>query len=426
MKIDTQSQARRLAEYATPALVVGVIGLAIALVGLIIGVTTGTGRPFHGYLIGFGFWVSILFGMLMFTMLLYAFDAGWSTIIRRQLEHALAAFPWVALIFIPVVFLPLLTGNPGILWKWMDPNYVMPSGETVSGDILFIVKEAYLNVPFFIGRAIFYFAVFITLAHFLRKLSFANDQLADRENYRKARYVSAVGIILGGLVISFAAFDWFMSLEFHWFSTMYGVWYFSAGFRAAISASILLLIFHSTRGVLQGIGNQAHRYELARLAFAFTVFWMYISFSQYFLIYQANIPEVTFWYNIRIMDPITEDLNSWWWVLMSMVFLYFFFPFFFLLSYKNKITIKPLVFIAVWTLVFHLVDLYFNILPGKVSGADNVLGYTVRPFSIQVWDVAALVGIGGICAWAYLRSLGKTEVIPVNDPRILESVNYHE
>lgn len=426
MKLDVNSQARRMAEFATPALVVGVIGTIIAIVGLITGLAGGGNRPFLGYLIGFGFWSSILIGMLLFTMILYAFDAGWSTVIRRQLEHCLAAMPWLALFFVPLVLLPIISGNPGILWKWMDPNYVMPSGDTVSGDVLFLVKEGYLNIPFFILRAILYFGLFIAFAHYLRKFSFETDQTGDALNYRRARYLSAAGIILVGLALSFAAFDWFMSLEFHWFSTMYGVWFFSAGFRAAISVTILLLIFQSSRGVLQGIGNQAHRYELARIAFAFTVFWMYISFCQYFLIYNANIPEVTFWYNIRMMDPNTETLNSWWWVLMAMVFLYFFFPFFFLLSYKAKVMTKPLAFIAAWVVVFHLIDIYFNVLPGKSTNPEMVMGYTVRPFSIQIWDIATLVGLGGICTWAYLKSLGKTEVIPVRDPRVLESVHYHE
>jgi len=164
---------------------------------------------------------------------------------------------------------------------------------------------------------------------------------------------------------------------------------------------------------------------LGCLALTFTVFYAYVTFCQYFLIYNADVPEETFWYNLREMTSSWTH-NSWWWVSLAIIFGYFFLPFFFLLNYHTKVSRKILPMVAIWVLCFHILDLYFNILPGKVADATAVLGYQVREFSVSPFDIATLVGVGGLCVSAYLRSLGKTEVIPIHDPRIEESLNYHE
>ncbi|MFW5883455.1 MAG: hypothetical protein ACOCVG_03725, partial [Verrucomicrobiota bacterium] len=345
-------------------------------------------------------------------------------------EHVIAVFPWLGLIFLPLVLIPLISpAAAGVLWKWMDPNYTMPGGFSVAEDTLYVAKAAYLNYPFFLFRAFFYFGIFIGLAYFLRKFSMEQDRDGQAIWTKRNLFLSAGGLFAAGLALTFAAFDWFMSLEFHWFSTMYGVWFFAASMRAAIAASIILLAVLATYGPLKGLVNSVHYYLLGCLALAFTVFWAYISFSQFFLIYNANIPEETFWYNIRQFGKDGE-YNVWWYVSMGLIFAHFLFPFIYLLWYRNKVVVPRIVFISAWILVFHLADLYFNIIPGKetIYGVSDPLGYVVRQLGgfELLWDLAALIGVGGICAWAFLTSLATTEPIAIRDPRIKTSIEAHE
>lgn len=406
-------------------LFIGLAGIILGLIGMFLGVGDNNFRPVVSWLIGFSFWLSILVGCLFMVMIFHVFDSGWAVIVRRQLEHVLAAFPWVVLIFLPLLLIIWFGPNPGILWKWMNPDHVLPSGYTVANDVLYIAKEPYLNKTAFTLRSLLFLGTLLLFATCLRRQSFALDRTANPSHVHKSRVLAAGGIFACGMAASFMAIDWFMSIEYHWFSTMYGVWFFAASMRAAIAFTLILCFFQATRGVLQGIYKPAHNYDLGCMALAFTVFWAYISFSQYFLIYQANIPEEVFWFNIRQMNA-DGTFNSWWWVSLSMIFLYFLMPFLFLLFYKSKVKIKLVLFLAGWILTFHLVDLYWNILPAKKTADTNVLGYDVVQFGVTFWDIAVLVGVGGIVLWAYLKSVAEQEVIPVHDPRIEESVNHHE
>ncbi len=406
-------------------LAVGIAGLALGLIGVIVGLVNHDARPVISWLIGFSFWFSILLGSLFLVMIFHVFDAGWAVIARRQLEHLLGAIKWVALLFVPLLLITWFYSDPGILWKWMNPDHLLPSGYTVSEDVLYQAKAVFLNRFSFSFQALLFLGVFVLFAGQLRKHSFGLDHDGDPAHVGALRKLSAGGIFACGLCASFAAINWFMSLEYHWFSTMYGVWFFAASMRAAIAVLLILLFFESARGGLKGIHNDAHNYLLGCMALAFTVFWAYISFSQYFLIYQANIPEETFWYKIRHVNA-DGSTNSWWWVGLCLIFFHFLVPFLFLLFYKAKVKIRLVLFLATWILAFHLVDLYFNIVPTKVAPADNILNYNVRQFGITFWDVATLLGVGGIVLWAYRKSISENSLIPTRDPRINESIHCHE
>lgn len=411
--------------HAGKALGLALVTLAIAAYGLFQSAQTGDNRALVSWMIGFAFWFSIGTGMLFLTMIWYLFDAGWPIIIRRQIEHAFAAFPWLALCFLPLLLVPLLSGQPGMLWKWMDPSLVYPGGHEIAHDSIFLHKAGYLSLTAFVGRTVLYLGAFCGLALFFRHKSFALDKDGDPRHVRQARIAAALGIVLFALTTTFAAFDFMMSLSYHWFSTMYGVWFFAASMRAAIAMTLLLCCYLAAKGHLRGLFNQAHRYDLGCMSLAFTIFWAYISFSQYFLIYNANIPEETFWYNLRELT-LGGTKGSWWWVSLGLVFGHFLIPFLILLWYPTKIITQRLVAISVWILSFHLLDLYFNILPNKKAYAESVLGYKVVPFTITPFDVAALIGIGSLCAWAFLRSLNKAAPIPLRDPHIQTSVHHHE
>ncbi len=407
------------------ALVVGVIGIAIALFGFMQGWNNDDARPLMSWLIGFAFWLSIAIGMLFLTQIWYVFHARWPVIIRRQCEHFMAAFPYLLVLFLPLLAIPFLHDNPGVLWKWMNGANELPGHGTVGEDPLYTWKSPFLNIPFFAIRAIGIFGVFIVISGLLRKFSFDTDTTGDIKNTHKARILSSLGLFLCAVAMTMGAIDWFKSLEYHWFSTMYGVWFFAACMRAALASIIILTVILAAKGYLKGILKQAHRYDVACMMLAFTVFWAYISFSQYFLIYSANIPEETFWYNIREKN-FDGGLNSWWWVSMGLIFGHFLTPFLCLLWYKTKVVVWRTVGISIWILAFHILDLYWNIVPGKLVAPDHAPGYLVRQFSISIYDIAALVGIGGICIFAMCRSMKKAEPIPVRDPNIQTSLDYTE
>ncbi len=415
------------------------VGLGIGLIGLFTGLSSGDKEPFLGWLWGCAFWLSIAIGMLMLIMIFRVFNSQWTPVVRRQLEHGLAAFPWLALCFAPLLLIALFGGeNSGILWSWINPDsvtYAPPhlQGEeslTVADDVLHQKKSGYLNLYFFSFRLILYFGIFCGLSHWLRKVSFTQDKDGDPNWTHLGMKISAAGIPAAALALTFGAFDLFMSLEYQWFSTMYGVWFFASSIRAALAVIIIGCLYLSTKGSLKGIYNQAHQYDLACLSLAFTVFWAYISFSQYFLIYSANIPEETFWYTIREINPNTGERSGWFWVSMGLIFGHFFFPFLYLLFYRNKIVGVRLVFIVSWILVFHLLDLYWNIIPGREIAPGAFVGYETRAVfgSHLFWGLATLVGAGCLSAWAVLRSFQSkaAEDIPIRDPRILDSIHYHE
>lgn len=407
--------------------IVGILGIMIAAFSMSKGWANGDVRSFMGWLLGLGFWLSIAIGMTFLTLIWYVFHARWPIILRRQCEHCMAAFPYLLVLFLPLLAIPYYHENPGLLWKWMNLNNPLPGHGMVGEDPLYSWKQPYLNREFFVIRAFVVFGLFIVITGFLRKWSFDTDRSGNVNNTHKARRLSAIGLFLCAAAATVGSIDWFKSLEYHWFSTMYGVWFFSACMRAALSAILILSVILATKGYLKGILKQSHRYDIGCMMLAFTVFWAYISFSQYFLIYSANIPEETFWYNIREKN-YDGSLNSWWWVSMGLVFGNFLIPFLLLLWYKTKTVVWRSVAVSVWILIFHLLDLYWNILPGKLPNADShAAGYAIRQFSIDwVVDLASLIGIGGIFVFAFCRSARKAEPIPVRDPNIAFSINYTE
>jgi hypothetical protein len=400
------------------SVIVAIIGLCIGLFGLGYGISTHQARPLIGYLMGVGYWMAPMIGLLIFTMLLYVFDAGWSAIIRRQMEHLLSAFKWVALLMLPLIILAWVKvgGSPAaaLLWKWLSPSQ--------ANDPMLLHKSGYLNPVFFTIRSLLFLGLWIFLAHLFRRESFATDKDGNAKHYSRCRLWGAGGIVLMGLSLTFASIDWFKSLEFHWFSTMYGVWFFAAGMFSAIALTIITVRLAEKNGVLKGLISSSQYYLLGCLMLAFTVFWAYISFSQYLITFCANIPEETFWY---VMREITVDgkFSSWGYLsVFALLFGHFLIPFLSLLFFSSKVNTWRLFGIAIWCLVLHAADIYWNILPGKIY----VNGHEAyRPFDISIWEVATIIGIGGIVVASYLKSSQKHSALPAKDPRVAEALHYH-
>lgn len=416
-----------------PSILFGVVGaICMVLAFGLMWILNREGDPsryFAGYLLGVSFSISILVGMLFLMMIFWLFDAGWAVLVRRQLEHAVSGFKWLGLLLLPLIIMAVFTHSDKVAWIWTDVHNMTPGGHgEVGEDVLWIKKSGFLNVAFFAVRFFVIFGVWSGLAYLFRTWSFRMDETGDHKYVHWSRRLAAFGIFACAIATTLAAIDWFKTLNYHWFSTMYGVWFFAASMRAALSATVLILFWQGGRQEgLKGVVKPVHTYLIGCIMLAFTVFWAYISFSQFFLIYNANIPEETFWYNMR--ELAADGSKSGWYIISRLlIFLHFFAPFLWLLWYKNKFGWR-LQAVAIWILVFHFVDLIWNILPQKLvdETGESPVGYIVRPLGggVTIVDLLALVGAACICVWAFLRSVHKHKSIPIRDPRIQESLHYH-
>ncbi len=402
---------------ATKALVIGLAGIAVTAAGLVIAPPVNIAIS---WLVGITYWTAIAIGMLMMILIHHIFDASWSVVIRRQWEHGLSAFKWLGILFLPL----LITAwtNPGMVWPWMDLNREMHGGHTVGHDVLYIKKAAFLNLNMFTVMTVAFFGVWMFLSWRLRKASFTQDVDGDVKWTLKSRVTAAMGLPLGAITLTLASIYWVKSLEYHWFSTMYGVWFFANCARGALCMGVVIMVWLLNRGDYKGVLNTNHFHSIGQLMLAFTVFWAYVTFSQYFLIWNANIPEETFWYNLRELNH-DGSTNQWWWIGLVILFGHFVVPFLLLLSYRYKVTPHIIRRIAFWVLTIILIDIAYNIVPVLKDHHGDAVPF----FSLNLlWILSSVVGIGGVCVWSYLRSFPTTKLIPIRDPRIGESLTHHE
>jgi hypothetical protein len=404
-----------------PALGLGLAGLGLTAVGFFMG---DHATVVTSYLLGITFWIGIALGALLLVMIHHIFDAGWSTVIRRQYEHVIGAFPVLAVLFLPL--LAVAWTHPTWVWKWMDPHFDLATigGHGLVGDdVLWVKKSGFLSRNFFTGCTLLSFGIWWFLSSRFRRNSFNQDKDGDLKWTFSNRKWAAAGIPLTAFSLTACIILWVKSMEYHWFSTMYGVWFFAGCMRAALSLGVILMVWLWRRGDYKGVLNNNHLHSIGQLMLAFTVFWAYVTFSQYFLIWNANVPEETFWYNIREINNSDGLPNQWKWVGMFLLFGHFFLPFLVLLFYPVKVNKKVIPWVGVFIAFVFLVDLCYNIMPArKFANGDPY------PFlqSGLLWNATAVVGIGGIAAWAYLRSFATAKLIPIRDPRIVESLTHHE
>lgn len=404
------------ASTASKALIVGGVGIALTALGLF----WGAQRVAYSWLVGVTFWTAIVIGMLMMVLIHHIFDASWSVVIRRQWEHGLAAFKWLGLLFLPLVIASFF--NRDLIWPWMNLAHPLHGGHEVGHDPLYLKKAALLNFNVFVITTALCFVLWIWVSARLRQASFAQDADGDIRWTYKNRVTAAMGLPIGALTLTAAAILWVKSLEYHWFSTMYGVWFFSNCVRGALSFGVVIMIWLANRGDYEGILNKNHLHSIGQLMLAFTVFWAYVTFSQYFLIWNANVPEETFWYNLRELNQ-DGTTNQWWYVGLVILFGHFVVPFCALLSYRFKVTYPIIRRIAVWILAIILIDMCYNILPAvKDAHGDPEAFLSLN----LIWVLTSVVGVGGVCVWAYLRSFATTKLIPIRDPRIDECLTHHE
>jgi len=376
-----------LAKQAPKILVsVGALFLALSLIGYKI----DAHHYFHSYMTSFMFFLGLSLSSMFFVLIQFLARGGWGVVVRRVFEQLMKNIPLMAVFFIPIIF--------GLqdLFVWADPTAM--HGHVLQG------KVAYLNKPFFVGRAIGYFAIWIVIARFFFRKSVLQDDLGGDEITILLQRRSAVCILLFALTYTFASFDWVMSLEPLWYSTMFGLYTFANSTVAALCVGSLLYMLLRRFGFLKEVVTVDHFHDLGRLIYGFVIFWAYIAFSQFFLIWYANIPEETVWYLPRITGT---------WLKFTVVLwmAHFVIPLFLFMSRHAKRHLPFHTAIALLVTVACAMDLYFIVMP---SVSDTV--------HITFTDVSIFLGMGGIYFALFFRNLSRYNLFPIKDPRLVESL----
>ena len=369
---------------------------------------------FAGYLIAFLYFLSIALGGMFAVLIHFATRAGWSVVIRRLAEFILGTFaaplgkirfPLFLILFIPIVI------GMSTLYPWIPSH-----GHKL--DHVIQAKVGYLNVTFFLIRAGIYFLVWFLIARFFVGSSIEQDRTGNPELSRKMQFWSPLSIACFALTLTFAAFDWIMSTDPHWFSTIFGVYYFAGSLIAIYSTLLIFVISLRGTGVLKGIVTAEHDQDMGKLLFGFNVFWSYIAFSQFMLIWYSNLPEETLWFKHRWE-------GGWKYLSLTLVFGHFVIPFFFLMS--RHIKRKPfLAFIgAAWILLIHLADLYWLIMPNMYHHAHHMkLPHDHFAMIHLLPLVTSFIGIGGIFFAVVGWRMRSEHLVPSQDPRLAESLSF--
>lgn len=369
----------------------GIVGLLASVVGYFI----DTQQFFFSYLNSFVFFSSIALASLFFVMLQHVTRSTWSVLVRRIPETISSnIFVWF-LFLIPVLF--------GLhdLYHWSHES-------AVAHDPVLQGKEPWLNPAFFIIRQIIYFSVWGFLGYRLYKNSIKMDETGDWGLQTLLRRTSGPGIFLFAITVPFAAFDWIMSLDPHWYSTIFGVYFFAMSFQALFPVLILVLFYLNSKGMLKNSINDSHVYDLGVLMFGFTVFYAYIAFCQYLLIYYGNLPEETVWFYHRLE-------GGWQYIAMAFLFGRFVIPFLVLLPKKTKSNRKVVMSISILILIIHFFELFWIVMPN----------FSEEAITFSWMDITALVGLGGIFFGLFFNKFSKHSIVPKNDPKLADCLNKH-
>ena len=378
-----------------PVILIAVGGI-IALIAAIVNVKQFA----YSWLLAFMFFLSICLGGMFLVLIHHLFDASWSVATRRIAEHLAFLLPVMAVLFIPIAVLA-----PNNLYPWL----VEFLKHGAHADHALAAKQPIFSVTWFYIIAVLLFAVWTWLTWNLRRWSLRQDKTGEALCTYKLRKYSAAGIYIFAFSLTLAAIMWMKSLEHQWFSTMYGVYYFAGSVWVTISTVyVITMLLHRT-GPLSRIVGTRQFHDLGVLLFAFTVFYAYIAFSQYFLIWNASIPEETFWY-------VKREQGTWWQICMLLIFGHFALPFLTLLRIDAKLWLPVMIPLCAWNWLMHFVDMSFNIMP--VLHPDN--------FHLHWADIGCMAFIGGVLSLVFLKYYFSNPPYPLKDPRLAESLGvYH-
>ena len=426
--LDTSS----IAKVKAACLAVAVIGSLASVFLLFFGPEFWRGTYAYSWVFAFYYFITLSIGGVFWTLLHNVSNSGWGTSVRRTFENVGSTYPWMILFCIPL----LCPGVQQYLYEWMNQHRAISEGGLLASgakealhhskspyDHLLYVKYWFMNLPFWYGRALFYLVGLSAVIWFLRRLSTAQDTDPNPGVRRlfRARFHSTYTLIIFALTITFTGFDFIMGMDYAWFSTMWGVYLFAGSALNSMAVIILVCTWLKSRGHLKHVTTGEHFHIMGKLLFAFTVFWAYIAFSQYFLIWYANITEETSYF-------LNRNVGHWHTANIVLVVGHFVVPFIVLLQAWLKKNPKYLSIVAAYTLVMHALDHYIIVIPergislGKINPA--VFGDIQPSIPGAFWgDLLAFVTLGAAFLFFLLRAVGQHSLYPNRDPRILESAN---
>lgn len=392
----SQTSAPQLGKFVTSSRAKTIYSacMLIGFLTFVVGLATKNDRIWPSFLVSFFFFVSLAVGGLFFTAIQFATNAGWSVTTRR-LSEALASF--LPLGAVGAVILALGSHK---LFVWLDPN-------VVAHDHLLQVKHGYLNGPFFLVRLLVFFGLWLLFEKLIIGNSLKQDQSGDESLTLKNGKYSVIFFLVFAISYSFFSVDTMMSLQPHWFSTIFGVYCFAGLFQSTLAFLCILTVWLMSKGLVRGYVNENHLHDLGKFLKAFTIFYAYIGFSQYMLIWYANLPEETefFWARMH---------GGWGVVTVAIAVFKFIVPFLALLPRAAKRTPAHLVAVSVLILIMQYVDIYWMVYP---NFNDNQLVFSG-------WELFIFLGLFGLFMMTVTKFFSEHSLVPLKDPRLHESVSH--
>jgi hypothetical protein len=370
--------------------IAAVVGLALAGVGFAM---SGLDRFYQAYLIAYTFWLGVALGSMALLMVQHLSGGAWGVVIRRPLEAATSTLPVMAVLFVPIAL------GMHSLYEWTH--------EGALNDPVIAAKAPYLNTPFFLARAVFYLLVWNVIGHLLLKWSKEQDQTGDPGLADKLSYLSGGGLVVYTLTVTFAVTDWLMSVNPHWFSTMWGPLFMVGQGLGALAVTINVLVFLMASSPMNRVLTSHHFHDLGKFLFAFLMLWAYLSFSQFLIVYSANLAEEVPYYLLRWQ-------GGYQYVTTALIFLHFIIPYALLLSRDVKRGISRLRAIAAWLLLMRIVDHFWQVGP-EFHGT----------LSVSVVDIALPIALGGIFLTLYAMRLKSMPLLPVHDAGLEKALTHH-
>ncbi len=370
--------------FQNASLAVGAVALAFCAAGAY----TSPTQFFRSYLLAFVFWVGVALGCSAILMLHHLVGGRWGFPLRRCLESGMLNFYLMAIFVLPLLF------GLRALYSWADP-------EKVKLDSMLQYKAPYLNVRFFIVRTAIYFVVWMVMAYFLNKWSREQDETAKPELTRRLQSLSGPGLVIFGLTVTYASVDWVMSLEPHWFSTIYGMIFMVTEGLAAMSIVTVAVILLSNHKPLADLLSKRVLNDYGNLLLTFTMLWAYLSFSQYLIIWSGNLQDEIPWY-------VSRASGGWAWVALALVVFHFAVPFLLLLSRFVTRRTRWLGIVAAIQIVMSVLDIFWLTVPAYERAGPQ----------FHWMDWVAILGIGGIWFWRFMGNLKSRPLLPLHDPRM--------
>ncbi|TAG57675.1 MAG: quinol:cytochrome C oxidoreductase [Cytophagales bacterium] len=345
---------------------------------------------------------------LFFVCVQYVAWAGWSSVLKR-IPEAMGAFIPVGGAIIVVIFLAnYFLGHHDLLFHWLHHGIMEKGSENY--DSIIAGKAAWLNLPFYLGRMIAFFGLWYFVWSKIRSYSLQEDLTGGESFYHKSGYLSAVFIIIFAVTTPMAAWDWIMSIDTHWFSTMFGWYVFASWWVTGLSTICLICVFLKENGYLKAM-NMNHFHDLGKFMFAFSIFWTYIWFSQFLLIFYANLPEET----VYFIDRIRGFDGKYTFLLFFNLFINFAFPFLALMTRDAKRQLSMLKVVTIAIIIGHWFDFYLMIMPGTTKGTSD----------LGLIELGTAISFGTLFIMVVTNSLTKAKLIPANHPFLKEAIQHN-